>query len=101
MPYLLFFHSKGASLSEDELKQRTEYLKEQRDKLLKLKKQQREKNLEKFTEEQPKSRPMSARAARTATSGTTAEPTSPTDDKKLAMRKALASVLKREVIEKN
>ncbi|KAK3747134.1 hypothetical protein QZH41_015122 [Actinostola sp. cb2023] len=94
-----------AKISEDEMKRRTEYLKLQRDKLLQMKKQQREKNLVKFTEDQPKTRPMSARAARRATagehSGLAPSAASPPDDKKLAMRRALADVLKREVIDKH
>jgi hypothetical protein len=91
-------------MTESELKHRTEYLKQQRDKLLQMKKQEREKKLHKYTEEQPKARPTSARAARQVTAGervTSPSPSSPTDEKKLAMRRALADVLKREVIEKH
>lgn len=93
-------------MTESELKRRTEYLKQQRDSLLRMKQQEREKKLHKYTEEQPKARPTSARAAHRVTAGervtspSGSGSASPTDEKKLAMRRALADVLKREVIEK-
>lgn len=58
-----------AGSSPAELQKREEYLKQQRDKLLALKKKERNKNLSTFTEEQAKSRPKSARAAREVTAG--------------------------------
>lgn len=86
------------------MKRRAEYLKQQRDKLLALKKQEREKSLAKFTEQQPKARPTTSRAAHRVTAGEQVEPlasqSSEQDAKKLAMRRALADVLKREVIDK-
>ena len=48
----------------DELARRTEFLKNQRDKLLAMKKAEREKQLEEVEQKQLKSRPKSARAAR-------------------------------------
>ena len=69
-----------------------------------MKRQTREKQLTKFTEQQPKARPTSARTAHRVTAGERVEsPTSTTpaeDQKKLAMRRALADALKREVIDK-
>ena len=87
------------------MKRRAEYLKQQRDKLLALKRQEREKNLTKYTEQQPKARPTSARAARRVIAGEQVDspaPKSSEDEaKKLAMRRALADCLKREVIDKD
>ncbi|XP_032232931.1 cilia- and flagella-associated protein 36 isoform X1 [Nematostella vectensis] len=97
--------SQGAKMSDEELKRRTEYLKQQRDKLLALKQQERNKHLAVYTEQDAKgrARPTSARAARRVTDGERPESTSSDSsdqEKKLAMRRALADVLKREVIEK-
>lgn len=87
------------------MKRRAAYLKQQRDKLMDLKRQEREKNLTKYTEQQPKARPTSSRAARQVTAGEQVpSPTAKSDkdgEKKLAMRRALADVLKREVVDKN
>ena len=52
-------------MSPDELKRRQEYLKEQREKLLKMKQQDREKQLTTALKSNP-ARPQSARAARAA-----------------------------------
>ncbi|XP_071833301.1 cilia- and flagella-associated protein 36-like isoform X2 [Apostichopus japonicus] len=96
-----------ASSSPAELQKREQYLKQQRDKLLALKKREREKNLSTFTEEEAKSRPKSARAARQATSGLDgssggmAAKSKEEQEKTLAMRKALAERLKQEVINKS
>ena len=89
-------------MTSEELKRRQEYLKQQRDKLLALKKQTRENHLTKFTEQQPKARPTSARTARRMTAGEKVESSSNHDEdkKKFAMRRALADALKREVIDK-
>lgn len=95
-----------AGSSPAELQKREAYLKQQRDKLLALKKKERNKNLSTFTEEQAKSRPKSARAARQVTAGIngsggeSASKTKEEQDKTLAMRKALAERLKQEVINK-
>lgn len=53
-------------VDEAELKRRTEFLKAQRDKLLALKREEREKQLAEAEKSQMKSRPKSARAARSA-----------------------------------
>jgi len=52
-------------MTPDELKRRQEYLNEQREKLLKMKQQEREKQLSGAVKANP-GRPQSARAARTA-----------------------------------
>lgn len=94
-------------MTEDELARRTEYLKQQRDKLLELKKQERQKRLTTYTEQQPKARPTSSRAARRVTDGQQAEPeasqppSQEDKEKKLAMRRALAKCLKQEVVDKH
>ena len=79
-----------------ELKRRTEFLKAQRDKLLAMKKAEREKQLEEVEKSsQMKSRPKSARAARSAFGG---KSTPKIDPKTLEARRALAEKLKAEVI---
>ena len=93
-------------MTEEELGRRTEYLKQQRDKLLAMKKQERQKQLATYTEQQPKDRPTSSRAARRVTAGEQAEspaskPSKEEEEKKLAMRRALADCLKREVVDKS
>lgn len=91
-------------MTKEELERREGYLKQQRDKLLAMKRQTREKHLTKFTEQQPKARPTSAQTARRVTAGEKVESASknPADDqKKFAMRRALADALKREVIDKS
>ena len=83
---------------------RIEYLKQQRDRLLSLKKAEREKQLDNYSKtESSKKRPTSARVARQAVSGgggDTKPAASAEDAKKFAMRKALAEKLKKEVINK-
>ena len=79
-------------------------MKQQRDKLLQLKDKERERQLDTYAKSQPK-RPVSARVARQAVVGESQikekdEPDSVADPKKLAMRKALADRLKKEVIYK-
>ena len=78
-----------------ELKRRTEFLKAQRDKLLAMKKAEREKQLEDVEKSQIKSRPKSAKAARSALGGRS---TPKVDPKTLEARRALAEKLKAEVI---
>ena len=51
-------------IDQDALAKRTEFLKSQRDKLLAMKKAEREKQLEEVEQKQMKTRPKSARAAR-------------------------------------
>ncbi|XP_006812199.1 cilia- and flagella-associated protein 36-like isoform X2 [Saccoglossus kowalevskii] len=93
-----------ASSDAAELKRREDYLRLQRDKLLAMKKQEREKTLDSFAaSSQGRERPRSARAAKQATQGEgkpKAAPISAEDQKKLAMRQALAARLKEEVINK-
>ena len=86
------------------MKRREEYLRQQRDKLLTMKKQEREKRLDIYSANQPK-RPTSARVARRAvteeeTGKQEAHSETVDDPKKLAMRKALADRLKKEVLYK-
>ncbi|CAH0400443.1 unnamed protein product [Chilo suppressalis] len=94
-------------VSEEEVRARQEYLKQQRDKLLALKKQVREKRLgaaevsgesgdgEASLVQFP--RPRSARVAQAALAGT---PPPPTPDA-MQLRRALASKLKTEVVDTN
>ncbi|CAG9789237.1 unnamed protein product [Diatraea saccharalis] len=93
-------------VSEEEVRARQEYLKQQRDKLLALKKQVREKRLgvaetnesgggEGSLTQVP--RPRSARVAQAALAGS---PPPPTPDA-MQLRRALASKLKTEVVDNN
>ncbi|XP_014671975.1 PREDICTED: cilia- and flagella-associated protein 36-like isoform X2 [Priapulus caudatus] len=86
-------------LSSEEVKQRAEYLRQQRDKLLAMKKQARTQNLTTFEQAQPERRPESSRAARSLMGGRGAQQQN-VDEKTLAMRLALAQKLKSEVIAK-
>ena len=81
----------------EELERRTEFLKSQRDKLLALKKQERERQLQN-AEKTSTSRPKSARAARSAFGRK--EKSRVLDPETLRVRKALAEKLKQEVIDK-
>ncbi|XP_078000996.1 cilia- and flagella-associated protein 36-like [Glandiceps talaboti] len=86
-----------------EIKRREDYLKQQRDRLLAMKKKEREKTLDTFTSSaQGRDRPRSARAAKQATKaeGAPQPAVSAEEQKKLAMRQALATRLKQEVINK-
>lgn len=88
---------KGNSIqiNPDELKKRTEFLKGQRDKLLAMKRAEREKQLEEVEKTQNiRARPKSARAARSALNGESSK----IDPQTLKARKALAEKLKAEVI---
>merc|ERR1712012_538078 len=85
-------------IDKDELAKRTAYLKQQRDKLLAMKKAEREKQLADAEASQGSSRPKSARAARSALgSGGRKQ----IDPKTLEIRKALAEKLKQEVIDED
>ncbi|XP_047994739.1 cilia- and flagella-associated protein 36 [Leguminivora glycinivorella] len=94
---------KKVEVSEEEIRARQEYLKQQRDKLLALKKQVREKRLGAAENgadgkgEGPcgPSRPRSARAAQAALAGAAPPPTPDA----MQLRKALASKLKTEVVD--
>jgi len=82
-------------INPDELKKRTEFLKAQRDKLLAMKRAEREKQLEDVENGQNvRSRPKSAIAARSMMNGESLK----IDPQTLKARKALAEKLKAEVI---
>ncbi|GFG28438.1 hypothetical protein Cfor_11349 [Coptotermes formosanus] len=80
-----------------ELMKRQEYLKAQRDKLLALKKQEREKQLQAVESNSSKQRPRSAKAAQSALAG---QPETEINSQTLQVRKALAERLKSEVVGK-
>ena len=86
-----------AKMTPEELAARQEYLREQRDKLLAMKKDVRSKQLETAEKSNP-GRPQSARAARKALNEETAM--SAEDEKKQQLRKAIAEKLRAEVINK-
>ncbi|XP_021345422.1 cilia- and flagella-associated protein 36-like [Mizuhopecten yessoensis] len=93
-----------SKLDAAQLKQRQEYLKQQRDKLLSMKKAEREKQLL-SAEQSQQARPTSARVARAALKSQKEELSpsktlSPEEEKKMAMRRAIASRLKAEMLEK-
>jgi hypothetical protein len=77
----------------EDLMRRQEYLKAQRDKLLALKKQEREKQLQAVESGSSKQRPRSAKAAQSALAG---QPE--INAQTLQVRKALAERLKSEVV---
>jgi len=82
-------------INPDELKKRTEFLKAQRDKLLAMKRAEREKQLEDVENSQNvRARPKSAIAARSMMNGESSK----IDPQTLKARKALAEKLKAEVI---
>ncbi|KAK8779412.1 hypothetical protein V5799_019244 [Amblyomma americanum] len=84
----------------EEVNQRREYLRSQRDKLVALKRAEREKQLNNTLERDEPQRPRSARAARAALGGNvTLETPSTPDQGNLAFRKSLAARLKAEVID--
>ncbi|XP_064602412.1 cilia- and flagella-associated protein 36-like [Liolophura sinensis] len=90
------------NLTPEQVKERQEYLRQQRDKLLEMKKREREKQLQNAAKDL-RQRPTSARVAHKAISrggdvSSEATPTSVDNEKKLAMRKAIAERLKAEVI---
>ncbi|XP_041351894.1 cilia- and flagella-associated protein 36-like [Gigantopelta aegis] len=89
------------NLSPEEQKKREEFLKQQRDKLMAMKKKEREKLLLSAERSQPQ-RPVSARAAHAAMSqdNRLTKTVNPEDEKKLAMRRAIASRIKTELMGK-
>ena len=91
-------------LSADEIRQRQQFLREQRDKLLAMKKEAREKQLREAERDRGSQRPVSARTARSALNAPAATQQShlatAENDKKMAMRKAIAEKLRQEVIGK-
>jgi len=85
-------------IDEDALAKRTAYLKQQRDKLLAMKKAEREKQLSEVEASQGTSRPKSARAARSAMGS---HGRKQIDPKTLEIRKTLAEKLRQEVIDED
>lgn len=91
-----------AGMSGEEYKRRVEFLRQQRDKLMEMKRKEREKQLLSAEKSQPQ-RPASARAARVALKqghGNRGPETNPEDEKKLAMRRAIADRIKSELMGK-
>ncbi|XP_037094060.1 cilia- and flagella-associated protein 36-like [Pollicipes pollicipes] len=80
-------------ISAGEIAKRQAYLRQQRDKLLAMKRCERQKLLESSEKKEATSRPKSSRAARSAFAGKI-------DAKTLEMRKHLADALRREVVNK-
>ena len=81
-------------ISPEEIAKRQAYLRQQRDKLLAMKRTERQKLLESSEKREASRRPKSSRAARSAFAGNTL------DAKRLEMRKHLADALRREVVNK-
>jgi len=90
-----------SQLSTAEILQRQAFLREQRDKLLALKKTAREKQLSDAERSAPTKRPVSARAAKSALRNDGAGEANPQDDRKMAMRRAIAEKLREEVVGKH
>ncbi|GFR66891.1 cilia- and flagella-associated protein 36-like [Elysia marginata] len=92
-----------AGMSEQEYQQRVQFLKQQRDKLMEMKRKEREKQLLTAEHSQPQ-RPASARAARAALgqggNGQNQKAANAEDEKKLAMRRAIADRIKSELMDK-
>lgn len=92
-----------AGMSSDEMKKRQEYLRAQRDKLVAMKKKEREKQLLSAERSNPE-RPMSARAARQMLDTDKSKETeqrktiSPEEQKKIEMRRQIANKLKAELM---
>ncbi|XP_077300217.1 cilia- and flagella-associated protein 36 isoform X2 [Arctopsyche grandis] len=86
---------------KEDIEQRQQYLKQQRDKLLTLKRQIREKQLSESAENTVESstRPKSAKTAKLMLSGVTVDKAA-VQDSSLQLRKALAERLRSEVVEK-
>jgi len=99
MVYLL--QASMSQLSADEIRCRQEFLRRQRDKLLAMKKEARERQLREAERDRGSQRPVSARAARSALQASAQQSAATAEsDKKMAMRKAIAEKLRQEVIGK-
>lgn len=81
-----------SDIAVDDLEKRREYLKQQRDKLLEMKKMERMKQLKEYETTSSSGRPKSSYAANRAMAGSSIDPQT------LQIRKALAARLKDEVI---
>ena len=89
--------AQNSGLSAEEIHKRSEYLRKQRDKLLKIKKQERNKQMTKLEEQELLAkRPKSARVMRSVTDHTSDDESA--GDQSLAFRRSLAARLKAEVI---
>ncbi|WAR23670.1 CFA36-like protein [Mya arenaria] len=90
-----------AGMSADEIKKRQEYLRQQRDKLIAMKKAEREKQLLTAEQSNPE-RPASARASRQTLKGDKQEEKIPViseeEQKKIEMRRQIANKLKAELM---
>ena len=84
--------SQPTEINPDDLLKRQAYLRQQRDKLLEMKRQEREKQLQSYEQSHKQARPKSSRAARRAMKGSAIDPQT------LQVRRALAERLKSEVI---
>lgn len=88
---------KRRGVSSADMKRRREYLRSQRDRLVAMKRAEREKQLDNYD---PPERPRSSRAARAVLRGTVAAPpAADPEDSSLAFRKSLAARLKAEVVD--
>ena len=99
MPMAVLLQAALQGLSPEELQKRQEYLRQQRDKLVEMKRKEREKQLLTAEQSNPQ-RPMSARAARQTMEGNAGEDkkVSLEEQKKLDMRRAIANKLKAELM---
>lgn len=91
-------------MSPEDLKRRQEFLKEQRDKLLAMKKKEREQALEHAEKTTARTRPQSARIAKASLAAPVQAPAparDPEEEKKMAMRRAIAEKLRSQVIDKH
>lgn len=103
MKYCVSAQASLSKLSPEEIRQRQDFLRQQRDKLLSMKKEAREKQLLDAEQTQGSKRPVSARAARIAMRDQPAAASSEVsaeNERKLAMRRAIAEKLREEVIGK-
>lgn len=91
-----------SGMSAEELKKRQEYLRQQRDKLISMKKKEREKELLSAEQSNP-GRPASAQMARKMLQGNQTESKTPQlsaeEQKKIEMRRQIANKLKAELME--
>ncbi|XP_065661080.1 cilia- and flagella-associated protein 36 isoform X2 [Hydra vulgaris] len=86
--------------SNEDMKKRELYLKQQRDRLLAMKNEERKKQLSLYTSNSQSEHPITSKAANNAVSGHFEKQFSEEDEKKIAIRRALAEKLKKEVINK-
>lgn len=90
--------SDGSGIKADEIRKRAEYLRKQRDKLLEIKKHERDKQLVKMEEQEILAkRPKSAKAVRSVVDDKNDDLDE--SDQSLAFRRSLAARLKAEVVE--